>query len=259
VSSKRVATHRTFEPIERGRQSLSELDTLIEAALWGFAHLHNKHEEFTDPRKWMAFCEAVQMPFSMQARYDFALEQTAEQARRGFPLFFEMAIISLASIVDASVRDFARRWLRDHGPSWQLDSIVRIELPAATFVAKNHADRTSMIFDRLEQSLRGSVSGRTARPGVEPLQRLLGALDIAPVVPEEICLGINELTAVRNQLVHHGGRVDARFAQLCPELAKRRRRIVVNQDRFVMYQQSASRYLTLIVHAAGKVAGFEIE
>ena len=111
-----------------------------------------------------------------------------------------------------------------------------------------------MLFDRLEQSLRGS--GRNARLGVEPLQRLLAAFEIAPTVPEAICSAINELAAVRNQLVYHGGRVDARFGHLWPALLKRRGRISVSYDMFYRYQKSAVGYPDPVLHTSREAAGF---
>lgn len=256
---RHTATERTLEVLERGRDSLADVDILVEAAMWGFAYMHNKHEQYLDQDEWRAYCDDKQLPFTVRWRLDLAMEQTAEQAKKGFPLFLGMSAISIASILESTVHDFARRWLRDHRPSWEVDAVRRIELSATAFAAMSHADRSETLFNQLEQSLRGPSYGRTIRPGVEPHQRLLGVLGIAPELDGDVTAGINELVAVRNQLLHHGGRITPRFATLCPRLAKRNTKVTVSHDMFALYISTTREYLERVLRAAATVANIQLD
>src|SRR5688500_6846188 len=116
--------------------------------------------------------------------------------------------------------------------------------------------KVDALLAELEKSLQSSGSGQKARPGVEPHQRLLGALDLAPVVPQKVGDEINELFAVRNQLLHHGGRIDAKFLQLCPQFrTPQRRRLTVNADTFYPYLSAASDYVDVVSTHASAIAG----
>lgn len=233
------------------------MDILVEATLFGFAWLHNTHERLQG-RDWTAFVQQTRMPLSMRWRFDLALEQTAAEAAKGFPKFLNMAAVFVAATLEAAIRDFARHWLRDHRPSWDQEAVRRIELPAVGFSVMKHSERSDAILVQLELALRVSGSGKLARPGIESLQRLLGALGVAPKVPEKVTQGINELVAVRNQLLHHAGQVDSRFAELCPQLyQKQRRTIRVTDDMLARYFDSSRAYLELIRDHASSIGMIE--
>jgi hypothetical protein len=254
MPTTRRATERTLYPLELLSESLAEFDLTVEGALFGFAWMHNRNDELSGS-SWQQFCERSTMPILQRIHFDFAMEHVADQAAIGFPIFFGMATVTMCGYLEGGIREFAQQWIHDHAASWKQDPIKRIALPAASFARMSHKSRCAQLFDALELSLRSSASGRTAKPGVEPLQRLLGSIGIAPQLPKAVSGPVNEMYAVRNQILHHGGRITPRFAELCPHFAGSRGKLIrIKEVRFRDYQSATHTYIDLIAERAREVA-----
>src|SRR6266513_407440 len=105
----RRATERTIEPLELVRGALAELDLMVEAALFGFAWMHNMNDRMNGGA-WKDFTRVTRMPFSMRMRFDLAMENTAEEAKKGFPILFGLGTVSLCGHLEAATRDLAHCW-----------------------------------------------------------------------------------------------------------------------------------------------------
>jgi hypothetical protein len=191
-------------------------------------------------------------------RFDFILEHAGEQARRGFPILFAHAVTATTAAIEVAVHDFVKVWLRDYPPSLQRESVSQLMLPAGELLGKSRRALLDAVFSTLEMRLRSSGSGQRVKPGVEPYLRLLTAVGIPVKLSPDIVASTNELVAVRNQIVHHGGRVTPRFVELCPRF-ERLRKIKVNAKMWAIYHTAASEFLDEVQRAAVAVAGLDIE
>lgn len=254
----RRATERTLQPLEDFGSALGELDLTLETSITGYGFLADQDEYFTNERWKEMIQRSGEHPLNF-FHFDLAMEHASEQARRGFPILYAQAVIGLTSALEIAVRDFVYAWIRDHDAAWTTDAVSQLTIPLAQFARLNRPERAALLLDQLELRLRSSGSGQRARPGVEPHLRLLSAVGLTISPPVEVTAAINELVAIRNQLVHHAGRTTRRFLQLCPDFASKRQKVIrVNHLMWVTYYCAASDFVDLVEEAAISEAGIQL-
>jgi hypothetical protein len=256
--SCRRATERTLRPLADFGDALGELDLTLETSIAGYGFLADQNEYFTNER-WREMIQRSGEDALNFFHFDLAMEHAGEQARRGFPILYAQAVIGLTSALETAVRDFTHAWIRDHDAALSTDAVSQLTIPFAQFTRLKRSDRAAFLLDQLELRLRSSGSGQRARPGVEPHLRLLAAVGVSFVPAPDVTAAINELVAVRNQLIHHAGRVNGRFLELCPHFAsKRQKKIQVNHTMWMKYYRGASDFVEGVEQAAITQAAIEV-
>ena len=168
---------------------------------------------------------------TLQAAWERAESARAEIAN-GHPYLSAQALISLNSALDALVEDFApaMRAIRIQAMREQAVRTVEGAQPEAFAAAKAQlgADRFETAIHVLKQAMGQTIGDmfpkeeRLYGSGADRYERVLRAARLdAPgdrPIPQDLDMALTELGALRDVLIHRGGRVDARALKQAPSL-----------------------------------------
>ncbi len=135
------------------------------------------------------------------------------EVKSDFPLLHSAATILLWGALETSFKDFLVRWLQKHPDSRNVPGLSRIKIKLVEYENLNIDDRMHYLLDQFERELSAAL-----RPGIGRFDCLLKPFELKPKVDDEVRRDLNEISAVRNILVHKAGIVDAKFVGLCPWL-----------------------------------------
>jgi hypothetical protein len=171
-------------------------------------------------------------------------EALRRQARDGFPMLFEQAMVSLWGALECLIRDFLVNWLANDSTAMHIDAVRNIKISLADYEGLSEEDRYYYIVEMLEQHIKAPL-----KQGVTRFENVLGIFDLSGPVDEEVRKTLFELCNVRNVLVHKRGIADKRLVDACPWLGlDLGDKVVVTDDMFVKYFGVVTKYVMILAN-----------
>lgn len=256
-SRKPSVSLRTFEPLCNYVKRSYAIHQIAQATIFGMELAIETDERLTHEKRRALAARDWRAVFPLM-EWDGMVELSQTQAREGFSLVYEQATIGLVGALEVTISDFARLWLRDHPAARETEQVRQIVVPISEYENMSRDERAAYLRSELQVRLQSSRSGVRAKPGIEPHQRLLGATGLQVPVEPAMTRDIMEMCACRNQLVHHGGKVDRAFIELCPWLqARLGRRIRLSSEQWDRFFNSTEDYVEAVFYAAADAAGVD--
>jgi hypothetical protein len=160
----------------------------------------------------------------------------------GFPLFHGLATIGIWAALEAFVEDLLLACMGHDEKFIEVPAVSKLKIPLLAFQAMKPENVRHWILENVEVGLNSAMA-----PGVGKLEGALDAFGLGGPVDAELRACLVELHAVRNVLVHRGGRADSRLLANCPWLGfKHGDEVRVDQRMLSMYGLSAIRYGSVV-------------
>ena len=90
-------------------------------------------------------------------RLRFAWDEPSPLAERelssGFPLLHERVIVSLWTILEATIKTFLARWLQHYPGAMNAETVRQVKVPIADFDAMDNEERTYWIVPKVTRLL----------------------------------------------------------------------------------------------------------
>lgn len=164
------------------------------------------------------------------------------EAKNGFPLYHGLATIGIWAGLEAFVEDLLIACMTHDGTFSDVPAVRKLKVPLLQFEAMSRDERLVWLLENVSVSLESSVAFGAGR-----FERLLNVFGLGGAVEAELQACLVELSAVRNVLVHRGGRADIRLVSNCPWLGLHAGdEVRVTQRMLSTYGVSAVRYGTLV-------------
>lgn len=108
------------------------------------------------------------------------------------------------------------------------------------------AERMEYLIGQFERDV-----GAPLKAGIGRLECLLDAVGVTPAIEEGIRRTLNEMSAVRNVVVHCVGRIDKRFIKQCPWFgADEGESIVITRLTYQDYRRAVGAFAAAVIDKA---------
>lgn len=226
-------------PFLRADDRLEETVNLLHLAIQGIARttvlpeLSSALEKFTGERS-----QAEKEQVSKVA------ELAKREVERGFPLLHAQAAISLWSILEVAVEDFAVAWLSFDRTAIQSARTRKINVPLHRFMGLDDEERLRFLVRRMQEEVDGEFS-----KGIGHFEPLLDSLGFGGGLEEPHRRDLVELAEMRNCIVHRGAVADRKLREACNWLnLKSNEPVIVTHDSCMRYCSATSAYLAELVY-----------
>lgn len=166
------------------------------------------------------------------------------QARRGFPLLYAQAVVSLWGELEALVEDFIGVWFLNMPGALKIEQVARVKVPLAEFESLDQDERVRLLVHELEDSLRASLKAGTSR-----FEVLFDTIGLSGQVPSGIKRDLFEMNQVRNVIVHKASVADRRLAESCPWMGvKPGASLRVGKNDMARYDHAVHEYVLSLIN-----------
>lgn len=184
---------------------------------------------------------------------DDVMHEAAEAARvsieSDFALLRNNALMGVWGALEACIDDIAINWLAETSGECAESVTSNLKVSLGDYLALRDDARWTWLLDQIKRA-----QSSTLKAGVSQFESILGAVGLGGEVDDNLRRAIHYAKAMRNVIAHKGGRVDARFVEMCPKL-----RLVAGTklgitDRQFMAASSAMIVYVETVHERARLA-----
>jgi hypothetical protein len=135
------------------------------------------------------------------------------EVENDFPKARAHNLVATYSTVEHFVRRTCVAWLEQKGLGVVTKPVRKLKVNLAEFLDHSDGDRWWFVVDCIERELTAAT-----KAGCRRLDALLDAVGLVGKTDNRIAKQIDQLTNIRNVIVHRAGIVDRRFQKACPWL-----------------------------------------
>jgi hypothetical protein len=162
-----------------------------------------------------------------------------EEMKKGFPILYEQATISLWGSLEALIRNFVALWLHHVPSAKRCDAVKQLKVKIGEYESLEDFERCLWIVDLIDQEIAGPL-----KVGVGRFECLLEPFEMNGAIEDDCRRSLLELSKVRNILVHKNGIADRKFTESCAWLGYRPGdHVVVDKERWASYTNAVHNYV----------------
>jgi hypothetical protein len=205
-------------------------------------------DEIQDPKK----TEENKKKFEIATR---EAELAKKEVDNNFPLLHAQALVTIWTLLEASVMEFLEAWIKNQPGAIQIDQIQDLRIRLGEYERQTGDGRFAFIIEQLEQK----YARENVRYGYERFEKLLSLFDLSSDIPPKLHKELVECVQVRNCIVHKAGIVDAQLLRTCPWLPyKIGNQIIVDGKKLERYYNATTSYITIMICRVGQNCGIDM-
>ena len=236
--------HKALEQLQ---EDLSKLDDIIMVSIRGLAITRQIPNVVTAVAQYKEAEDTEEHKESLRNAEKLATI-AKEEIQQGFPFLFAQSAVMLYSYLEAAIKGMIITFIKDNDTS-KIKEIASIKLSYGDFIHLDEYERFDYLFSQYEKGLAAGI-----QYGITRFETLLAPIFLSGHVGNETSKALFELSQIRNNILHRGGKADNHFTRSCPWLSYTLGDTVkVTKVKYQEYYSAIGRYLiVLLVRLADK-------